>query len=93
MHFYPNLSLRDIGTMLRKEFEENPNYVGDEFHQHPDHPFTFIKMVKERTLTISAVYDERRQVLPSKVILDAATGHFEVFRSYVEVHYEPIGAV
>jgi hypothetical protein len=93
MHFYPNLTLRDIGTMLRKEFEENQNYVGDEFHQHPEHPFKFMKMVKERTLTISAVNDERSQVLPSKVILDAAIGHFEVFRNYVEGHYEPIGAV
>jgi hypothetical protein len=93
MHFYPNLNLRDIGTMLRKEFEENQNYVVDEFYQHPDHSFTFMKMVKERTLSISAVNDERRQVLPSKVILDAATDRFELFRNYFEGHYEPIGAV
>jgi hypothetical protein len=55
----------------KKEFEENQNYVGDEvFHQEPDHPNTFMKMVKERTRTMSAVNDERRQVLPSKVIWD-----------------------
>jgi hypothetical protein len=36
----------------KKEFEENQNYVGDEeFHQEPDHPSTFMKMVKERTWT------------------------------------------
>jgi hypothetical protein len=51
------------------EFEENQNYIGDEeFHQEPDHPSTFMKMVKERTRTMSAVNDERWQVLPSKII-------------------------
>jgi hypothetical protein len=52
----------------KKEFEENQNYVSDEeFHQEPDHPSTFMKMIKERTRAISAVNNERRQVLPSKV--------------------------
>jgi hypothetical protein len=60
------LALRDTGTHT---FEENKNYVGDEeLHQEPDHPSTFMKMVKERTQSMSAVNDERRQVLPSKVI-------------------------
>jgi hypothetical protein len=31
-----------------------------------------MKMVKERTRTMSAVNDERRQVLPSKVIWDVS---------------------
>jgi hypothetical protein len=45
----------------KKKFEENQNYVGDEeFHQEPDHPSTFMKIVKERTMTMSAVNDERR---------------------------------
>jgi hypothetical protein len=53
----------------KKEFEENQNCVGDEeFHQETDHRSTFTKMVKERTRTISATNDERRKVLPSKVI-------------------------
>jgi hypothetical protein len=48
----------------KKEFEENQNYVGDEeFHQEPDNPSTFMKIIKERTRTMSAVNDERRQVL------------------------------
>jgi hypothetical protein len=46
-----------------------------------------MKMVKERTRTISAVNDERRQVLPSKVIWDGTIDHFEVFRNNVEGHY------
>jgi hypothetical protein len=57
----------------KKEFEENQKYIGDEeFYQEPDHPSTFMKMVKERTRTMSAVNDERRQVLPSKVIWDVS---------------------
>jgi hypothetical protein len=49
----------------KKGFEENQNYVGEigeEFHQEPDHPSTFMKMVKDRTQIMSAVNDERRQM-------------------------------
>jgi hypothetical protein len=51
-----------------------------------------MKMVKERTWTISVVNDERRQVLPSKFIWDGTIDHFEVFRNNVEGHYGQIGA-
>jgi hypothetical protein len=51
-----------------------------------------MKMVKERRPTISAVNDERRQVLPSKVIWDGTIDRFEVFRNNVEGHYGQIGA-
>jgi hypothetical protein len=51
-----------------------------------------MKMVKERTRTMSAVNDERRQVLPSKVIWDENIGRFEVFRNNIEGHYGQIGA-
>jgi hypothetical protein len=51
-----------------------------------------MKMVKERTRTMSAVHDERRQVLPSKVIWDGTIDRFEVFRNNVEGHYGQIGA-
>jgi hypothetical protein len=55
----------------KKKFEENQNYIGDEeFHQEPDHPSTFMKMVKEWTRIISAINDGRCQLLPSKVIWD-----------------------
>jgi hypothetical protein len=77
----------------KKEFEENQNYVGDEeFHQELDHPSTYMKMVKERTRTMSAVNNERWQVLPSKVIGDGTIDRFEVFRNNVEGHYRQIGA-
>jgi hypothetical protein len=51
-----------------------------------------MKMVKEITWTMSAVNDEIRQVLPSKVICDGTIDHFEVFRNNVEGHYGQIGA-
>jgi hypothetical protein len=51
-----------------------------------------MKMVKERTRTISIINDERRQVLPSKVIWDGTIDRFEVFRNNVEGHYGQIGA-
>jgi hypothetical protein len=51
-----------------------------------------MKMVEERTRTISALNEERRQVLPSKVIWDGTIDRFEVFRNNVEGHYGQIGA-
>jgi hypothetical protein len=51
-----------------------------------------MKMVKERTRTMSAVNDERLQVSPSIVIWDGTIDRFEVFRNNVEGHYGQIGA-
>jgi hypothetical protein len=51
-----------------------------------------MKMVKKRTLKMSAVNDEILQILPSKVILDGTIHHYEVFRNNVEGHYGQIGA-
>jgi hypothetical protein len=52
-----------------------------------------MKMVKERTRSMSAVNYERRQLLPSKVIWYGTINRFEVFRNNDEVHYGQIGAV
>jgi hypothetical protein len=99
--FYPNnfnhafLSKPDFDRYwnnAKKEFEENQNYVGEEFHQETDHPSTFMNMVKEKTPTMSAANDERRQLLPSKVIWDGTKDRFEVFRNNVEHYYGQIGA-
>jgi hypothetical protein len=51
-----------------------------------------MKIVKERTRTMSAVNDERRQVLPPKVIWDGTIDRFEVFRNNIEGRYGQIGA-
>jgi hypothetical protein len=91
--FLPKLDFEGYRNNAMNEFEENQNCIGDEeFHQEPDHPSTFMKIVKERTRTISAVNDERRQVIPSKVIWDGNIGRFEVFKNDVEDHHGQIGA-
>jgi hypothetical protein len=51
-----------------------------------------MKMVKERTRAMSAVNDERLQVLRSKVIWDGPIDRFEVFRNNVEGHDGKFGA-
>jgi hypothetical protein len=51
-----------------------------------------MKMIKGRSQGISAANDERRQVLPSRVIWDGSIGRFELFRNSVEGHYGQIGA-
>jgi hypothetical protein len=51
-----------------------------------------MKMVKERTRTFSAINDERRQLLKSKVIWDGTIDRFEVFRNNFEGHYGQISA-
>jgi hypothetical protein len=90
--FLPKPDLDGYRNTAKKEFEENHNYVGEEFHQEIDHPSTLMKMVKERTLTMKAVNDERRQVLPSTVIWDGTIDRLEVFRKNSEDHYGQIGA-
>jgi hypothetical protein len=61
-------------------------------HQEPDHSSTFMKMFKERTPTMSDVNDERRQVLPSKVIWEGTIDCFEVFRNNAEGYQGQIDA-
>jgi hypothetical protein len=86
--FLPKPAFEGYRNNAKKEFEENHDYICDEeFHQESDHPSTFMKMVKERTRTMSAVNDKRLQVLPSKVIWDGIIDRFEVFRNNVEGHY------
>jgi hypothetical protein len=69
----------------KKEFEENQNYIGESFHQESEHPSTFMKMVKERTRKISAVNDERRQVLPSKIICDGIIDKLALAIYFIQV--------
>jgi hypothetical protein len=42
--------------------------------------------IKSRTHAISAANDDRRQVLPARVIWDGSIDRFEVFRNNVEGH-------
>jgi hypothetical protein len=90
--FLPKPDFEGYRNSSEKEFEENQNYIGEEFHQELDHPSTFMKMVKEWTRTISAVNDDILRVLPSNIIWDGIMDRFEVFRNNVEGHYGQIGA-
>jgi hypothetical protein len=49
-----------------------------------------MKMARERTRTMPAANDERRQVLPSKVIWNRTIDHFEAFRNNVRAQYGKI---
>jgi hypothetical protein len=44
-------------------------------------------MIEESIRTMSAVNDERRQMLPSNVVWDGTIDRFEVFRNNVEGHH------
>jgi hypothetical protein len=90
--FLPKPYFEGYRSNAKKEFEDNQNYTGEEFHQESDHPSTFMIIVKEKTRTMSAVNDGRRKILPSKVIWDGPIDCFEVFRNNVEGHYGQIGA-
>jgi hypothetical protein len=91
--FLPKPDFEGYRNNAKKEFEENQSCIGDEeFHQVPDHPSTFMKIIKETIRIMSAVNDERRQVIASKVIWDGTINHLEVFRNNVEGHYGQIGA-
>jgi hypothetical protein len=52
-----------------------------------------MKMVKERTRTMSDMNNKRRQVLPTKVTWGGTIDRFVVYRNKVEGHYGQIGAV
>jgi hypothetical protein len=91
--FLPKPDFEEYISNGKKEFEKNQNHIVDEeLHQEPDHPSTFMKMVKERTRTMSALNDERLQILSSKVIWYGTIQRIEVFRNNVEGHYGQIGS-
>jgi hypothetical protein len=77
---------------VKKAYENDPYSFGVPAHQVTDYPSSFMNMIKGRSHTISATNDERRQVLPSRVIWDGSIDRFEVFRNSVEGQYGKIGA-
>jgi hypothetical protein len=92
-YIFPKPDIEGYRNNAKKKFKENQNSIGhEEFHQEPDHPSTFMNMVKERTRTMSAVNDERRQLLASHILWDGTIDRFEVFRNNVEGYYGRIGA-
>jgi hypothetical protein len=90
--FMPKPDFEGYRNDVKKSYEEEQYPSGIEEHQLPDHPSTFMKMIKGRSQALSAANDERRQVLPSRVIWDGSIDRFELFRNIVEGHYGQIGA-
>jgi hypothetical protein len=78
-------------NQMKKSYEQEQYPSAKDDHQMPDHPSAFMKMIKGRSQAISAANDQRRQVLPSRVIWDGSIDRFELFRNSVEGHYEQIG--
>jgi hypothetical protein len=70
-------------------YRNNPYLLGVDEHQVPDHPSSFMNMIKARSRAIS---NERRHILSSRIIWDGSIDRFEVFRNNVESHYGQIGA-
>ena len=90
--FVPKPDFDGYRNDVKKMYENDPYPLGVDEHQVPDHPSSFMNMIKGRSRAISAANDERRQVLPSRVIWDGSIDRFEVFRNNVEGHYGQIGA-
>jgi hypothetical protein len=86
--FMPKPDFDGYRNDVKKAYENNPYPLVVDEHQVPDHPSSFMNMIKER----SATNDERRQVLPSSVIWDGSIDRFEVVRNNVEGHYGQIVA-
>ena len=66
--FVPKSDFDGYRNDVKKMYEDNPYLLGVDEHQVPDHPSSFMNMIKGRSRAISAANDERRQVLPSRVI-------------------------
>jgi hypothetical protein len=90
--FMPKPDFDGYRNDVKKAYENDPYPLGVDEYQVPDHPSSFMNMIKGRSQAISAANDERRQVLPSRVIWDGSIDRFEVFRNSVEGHYGQIGA-
>jgi hypothetical protein len=90
--FMPKPDFDGSRNDVKKAYENDPYPLGVDEYQVPDHPSSFMNMIEGRSQAISAANDERRQVLPSRVIWDASIDRFEVFRNSVEGHYGQVGA-
>jgi hypothetical protein len=77
---------------IKRSYDEEQYPSGIDEHQMPDYPSAFMKMIKGTSQAISGANDERRQVLPSRVMWDGSIDRFELFRNSVEGHYGQISA-
>ena len=59
--FMPKPDFEGYRNDTKKTYEDEQYPLGVEEHQMPDHPSTFMKMIKGRSQAMSAANDERRQ--------------------------------
>ena len=85
--FLPKPDFEGYRNSAKKKYEKNQDYLAADGYQEPDHPSTFMKMIKGRAHALSTANDGKRQVLPSRVIWDGTIDRFEVFKNNVEDHY------
>ena len=83
--FLPKPDFEEYRKNAKKDHDVDPDYLAEDGHPEPDHPSTFMKMIKSRANAIANANDERRQVLPARVIWDGTIDRFETFRNYVDV--------
>ena len=77
--FLPKQNFEQYKGNAKKDYQES---VAEGVHQDPDHPSSFMKMIKGRENAIATANDKRRQFLPSRVICDGTIDRFEKFRNY-----------
>jgi hypothetical protein len=70
---------------VKKAYESETYPLCVDEHQVPDHPTSFMNIIKRRSHAMSAANDESRQVLPSRVIWDGSIDRFEVSRTVLKV--------
>ena len=90
--FLPKPDFEGYRNDVKKRYEDDQDLFDVNEHQIPDHPSTFMKMIKGRANAMSSANDERQQVLNPRVIWDGSIDRYEVFRNNVKGHYAQIGA-
>jgi hypothetical protein len=85
-------NFEEYRNKMKQKDEGGQNYLIEDDFQEADHPSAFINTIKSRTHAASRAKDDRRQILPSRVVWDGSLDRFEEFRNKVEGHYGQIGA-
>jgi hypothetical protein len=88
----PKQNFEEYRNNAKDYFEDTQDYIAEGVSQEPNHPNTFMKMIKGRANEIATASDERHQVLNPRIIWDGSIDRFEIFRNNIEGHYGHIGA-
>ena len=84
--FIPKPNFEECCHEVKQKFEESRKYVVDDDIEEADNPSSFLKMIRGRTDAALSAKNEKRQVLPSRVIWDGNLERFEEFMNKMEGH-------